>query len=245
MKHLIAKNGLWRCRKCHGLVNRTSLIRHNARLTEKVDRLEAEVGSGRPRGMHNPTYQRLKAQLSDSRARLGDDVLQADSRFGKVITTHIAGHSKRKIVKELRSTPYTSKPVLFEKRLISLLNDHFVAKTEDVVNRVPKSLWSTSDAFFAEGIVRLAPLRPLVLADADELVERTAVSCEPRTIVELRYLGDERLLFAHSERGKPLPPCSGELDTDAGIIRFTFPGAVDKDPVVRVLIDDQVAVLHE
>lgn len=243
VKQLIAKEHGWKCRTCHGLVNRSSLLRDNARLTEKVERLEGKIGGGRPKGMHNATYERLVAQLAEHRERLGPRALRADGRFGHVVTHHIIGHIEKKV--PTRAQCKGSKDVIFTERLIDLLTAHFIAVAEKIVNATHADLLELHRDHIMDMIERGARVSALVLGKADEFVEAASASTEARTIIEIPFFGDARLFQVHSEAGEPLPPCFGQIDEKAQLIRFTFHGSANDQPLLRVLIDEQQAVLHE
>jgi ribosomal protein L37AE/L43A len=241
-KHLIAKNHRWQCRRCHGLVNRSSLIRHNARLTEKVEHLEGEVGRGRRKGMHSRTYERLRAQLAEYRELLGEDGLSADARFNHVVTAHVSRKIEGKKIR-LPSVKSAVGNQLFEGRLIQFLNEHFIANAERVVNALPADLRLAHRELLIDSIVQGAQLRTLVLGDVDELT--AGLGASRQTVVEVSYLGDERLLAFHSEVGAKLPPTLAQIDQDAHVIRFVFSGDEESRPAVRARIDHELAALRE
>jgi len=241
-KHLIAKDHRWQCRRCHGLVNRSSLIRHNARLTEKVEHLEGEVGRGRPKGMHSTTYERLRAQLAEYRERLGKDSLHADVRFNHVVTAHVSRKIESKKV-NFQSVKPALDNQLFCGRLIEFLNDNFIANAKRVVNAFSINLRAAHRELLIDSIVQGAQLRTLVLGDVDELT--TGLGASRQTVVEVSYLGDERLLAFHSEVGAKLPPTLAQIDQDAHVIRFVFSGDEESRPAVRARIDHEIAALRE
>jgi ribosomal protein L37AE/L43A len=241
-KHLIAKDHRWQCRRCHGLVNRSSLIRHNARLTEKVEHLEGEVGRGRPKGMHSTTFERLRAQLAEYRGLLGKDSLHADVRFNHVVTAHVASKIKSKKINFPSIKPALDNQ-LFRGRLIEFLNDHFIANAGRVVNALPANLRAADRELLIESIVQGAQLRTLVLGDVDELT--TGLGASRQTVVEVSYLGDERLLAFHSEVGATMPPTFAQIDRDAHVIRFVFSDNEEGQRAVRVRIDHEIAALRE
>jgi hypothetical protein len=244
VKQLIGKDHRWLCRSCHGLVNRSSLIRHNARLTEKVEQLEAKVGRGRPKGMHNATYERLTLKLAEYRERLGENALRADSRFDHVVTHQIAGVVENKKEK-VTVKNFDQFSLLFSQRLIAFFNQHFIANANEIVNGVPADLRNSLRAHLIDMITRNARILPLVLGQADEFIEASSAPGLCRTIVEVSFSGNAGLLQAHSEVSPSLPPCFGQVDEEARVIRFILPGSVKDQPVLRVRMDEQLAVLRE
>lgn len=243
VKHLIAREHMWKCTRCHGLVNRSSLIRDNSRLTEKVERLAARISGGRPKGMHNATYNRLVAQLAELRERLGPYALRADSRFEHVVTHHVSGPVKKTVL--ARSTSKSVIDLIFMGRLIDLLTHHFIAVADNIVNSTPANLLEPLREHLAERIERDAQMSALVLGKVDEFVEEAADLARSRTIIEIPFFGDTRLFRVHSEAGEPLPPCFGQIDEEAQLVRFTFQGSVIDQPLLRVRMNEQQAVLHE
>lgn len=244
VKQLIAKDHRWLCRSCHGLVNRSSLIRHNARLTETVEQLEAEVGRGRPKGMHNATYERLTLKLAEYRERLGENALRADSRFGHVVTHQISGvvENKKEKVPVINSDQLE---LLFRQRLFAFFNNHFIAIGDQIVNGIPADLRNSLRTHLIDMITRNARISPLVLGTPDEFIEASSPPGLCRTIVEVPFSGNAELLQAHSEVAPSLPPCFGQVDEEAHVIRFIIPGSVKDQPVLPVQMDEQLAVLRE
>ena len=57
-----------------------------ARKSEKLARLEREIGTGRPRGMHETTYQRLRADLRLLKVELGDELSTPGAEYGEFVT---------------------------------------------------------------------------------------------------------------------------------------------------------------
>jgi ribosomal protein S27AE len=59
--------GRWACARCHRLMYRSQLVPKSALLRERYNLLGRDVREGRPKGMHNRTYQRLL----DEHAKMG------------------------------------------------------------------------------------------------------------------------------------------------------------------------------
>ncbi len=244
VKQFIAKDRRWLCTSCHSLVNRSSLIRHNARLTETVGKLEATVGRGRPKGMHHATYERLTLKLAEARERLGDSTLRADSRFDHVVTHQIAGvipkaNENLTIKKDNKVEPF------FKKRLYSFLTEYFIAIAGQIVNSIPADLQSSLHKHLIDTITRDARITPLILGQADDFVEASSAPGSCRTIVEVLFSGEPALLQAYSDVKPSLPPCFGQVDKEAHVIRFIFSGSVEDQPALRVQMDEQLALLRE
>lgn len=53
----------WKCRQCHGLLTRSQLIDPRLRLYEEIGDLEKRVAKGRPKGMHQATYEAKLEEL--------------------------------------------------------------------------------------------------------------------------------------------------------------------------------------
>jgi hypothetical protein len=194
--------------------------------------------------MHNATYERLNLQLADYRKRLGQNVLRADSRFDHVVTHHIAGNFEIKKEKAKVKNSEQSE-ILFGQRLIVFLNQHFIAIADGIVNSIPVELRHSLIAHMIDMITRSAPISPLVLGQPEEFVEASSAPGVYRTIVEVPFSGNSKLFQAHSEVAPSLPPCFGQVDEKAHVIRFVVPGSVKDQPVLRVQMDDKLAVLRE
>jgi ribosomal protein L37AE/L43A len=69
-KYSLYFSGSWACARCHQLMFRSQLADPRALLWERHDRLEAKVKAGRPKGMHNRTYQQLLDEFSAIRQQL-------------------------------------------------------------------------------------------------------------------------------------------------------------------------------
>jgi len=68
-KTVLVYETVWKCKDCHGLLMRSQLIDPHARLQEKIIDLEDKLAKGRPKGMHNATYQDKLEVLSQLKAR--------------------------------------------------------------------------------------------------------------------------------------------------------------------------------
>ncbi len=68
-KTVLVYKKAWKCKDCHGLLMRSQLIDPRARLKEKIAKLEDKVVKGRPKGMHNTTYQNKLELLREFKAR--------------------------------------------------------------------------------------------------------------------------------------------------------------------------------
>lgn len=60
----------WKCRQCHGLLMRSQLIDRKLRLYEYIGDLEKRVAKGRPKGMHQATYEAQLEELRDLNRRV-------------------------------------------------------------------------------------------------------------------------------------------------------------------------------
>lgn len=60
----------WACARCHRLLYRSQLVDKDVRLWEERDRLGALLKRGRPKGMHNATYFKLRLRLAELEGRL-------------------------------------------------------------------------------------------------------------------------------------------------------------------------------
>jgi protein-arginine kinase activator protein McsA len=78
--------GHWTCRKCSDLPYRVQLIGSWVAKWEELGRLQSEVGSGRPKGMHNRTYRAKREKLRALKNALGREPLVANEEFRLVIT---------------------------------------------------------------------------------------------------------------------------------------------------------------
>ena len=67
---LIYARKAWACGTCHGLLNRSTLLDPDVRLAEKVAALEARLSGGRPKGMHNATFQTQRKLLQELQRKL-------------------------------------------------------------------------------------------------------------------------------------------------------------------------------
>lgn len=56
--------GIWSCASCHELIYRSQCVRKDTLLWEKVEALKEIIGYGRPKGMHGPTYNRLRNEFN-------------------------------------------------------------------------------------------------------------------------------------------------------------------------------------
>lgn len=243
VKQLIARCHAWKCRTCHSLVNRGSLIRSNARLTEQVEHLEGEVGRGRPKGMHSSTYEARRALLAYKKARLGSGALRADSRYEQVVSHHVAG-SRKKTVRKRMLKEQGAQQQLFQGRLITFLNDEFTARSCQFIRFIASMEEHEAMSIGSDLIVARARIDPIMLGAADETAERQP-NGPLQTIVEVPFQGDQKLLLFGSEKGVPLPPCVAEIDASALLIRFVFSGSVEEQPALRIRIDEQLSVLRQ
>ena len=60
----------WKCRQCHGLSMRSQLIDPRLRMYEKITDLEKKVAKGRPKGMHQATYEAKLEELQELNRRV-------------------------------------------------------------------------------------------------------------------------------------------------------------------------------
>ena len=82
----------WKCRQCHDLLHRTHLIDPRVRLAEKIGVIEAKIASGRPKGMHNATFERMQRELKKLQRMwaktLGEGRKVASLEHNKVVEAH-------------------------------------------------------------------------------------------------------------------------------------------------------------
>ena len=77
--------GSFACRRCHGLAYASTSLDYIDRLWWKQEKLERRLGPnlGRPRGMHQATYERLKAEILDLMMRRFDLIDRFADRYGR------------------------------------------------------------------------------------------------------------------------------------------------------------------
>lgn len=60
----------WACPGCDGLLSRSQLVHSKVRLRERLEELDSLIKYGRPKGMHQRTYDRHRDQAADIRKKL-------------------------------------------------------------------------------------------------------------------------------------------------------------------------------
>jgi hypothetical protein len=55
----------WKCHTCSNLVYASQRMVRRSRLVKKQEKLSNRIGKGRPKGMHQDTYERLLRELTD------------------------------------------------------------------------------------------------------------------------------------------------------------------------------------
>lgn len=60
----------WHCDRCSGLKYRSQSVGSKVAAWERLQKLKDEVGTGRPKGMHNATYARKRQELKELRRKL-------------------------------------------------------------------------------------------------------------------------------------------------------------------------------
>ena len=87
----------WKCQGCQGLRYRSSAIDAKARRSERARQLEAELRAGRPKGVHESTMQKKRAELKylhQMERRSGRRSVSTAYRVRLINSTwmHTAGH---------------------------------------------------------------------------------------------------------------------------------------------------------
>ena len=85
MRVLVLMDGIWACHSCQGLVRRSTLIGEVARKSEKLVKLREELAGGRPKGMHNTTYNARLADLRELEREVGTPSA-SNAAYGNVLT---------------------------------------------------------------------------------------------------------------------------------------------------------------
>ena len=77
----------WVCIHCQPLAYRSKLVGDLVRQTEHITQLEQVIGGGRPKGMHNRTFKKLREELFRSKLELGDHRGKARSAYDEAIAS--------------------------------------------------------------------------------------------------------------------------------------------------------------
>lgn len=79
----------WACPGCDGLLHRSQLVHSSVRLMERLDKLNALIKHGRPKGMHQRTYDRYCKQTADIRQAVkGQRVTMPCPDHSRRVTSH-------------------------------------------------------------------------------------------------------------------------------------------------------------
>lgn len=88
VRKVIMVDGSWACRSCQRLGYRSSMIGTLPRQSERLSELERRVGDGRPKGMHETTFQALRLELAELKALIGDVRSTSSTTYAEVITAY-------------------------------------------------------------------------------------------------------------------------------------------------------------
>jgi hypothetical protein len=85
-RKLYLVDGEWLCRACHQLGYASSMMGERARKSARLAALDKEVARGRPKGMHEATFQRKREERAGLLAELGDARLTPSTAYSDVVT---------------------------------------------------------------------------------------------------------------------------------------------------------------
>jgi ribosomal protein L37AE/L43A len=96
-KSIIAlKRDIWLCMACQDLVNRSSLLSYECRITEAIEALDIEIGAGRSPNKHQSSLDRAIAERKRLIAKLPRGRISASTNFMDFITSEwyaVSGYS--------------------------------------------------------------------------------------------------------------------------------------------------------